>query len=44
MALVSFAVIVFFKRNPGLAPSRSKALLAPLVRRVLLAIIAYARW
>jgi amino acid transporter len=39
MALVSFAVIAFFRKNPGLEPSAFKASLAPLVGGVLLAII-----
>jgi amino acid transporter len=39
MALVSFAVIAFFRKNPGLEPSAIKASLAPLVGGVLLAII-----
>ena len=39
MALVSFAVIAFFRKNPGLEPSGFKSSLAPLVGGVLLAIV-----
>lgn len=42
MALVSFAVIVFYRRNPDLAPSPVKSLVAPLVAGIMLAIIAYS--
>jgi amino acid transporter len=40
MTVVSFAVIAFFRKNPGLVPSGFKTLLAPLVAGVLLGIIA----
>jgi amino acid transporter len=40
MALVSFAVIAFFRQQPALEPSAFKAMLAPLVAGVVLAIIA----
>ena len=40
MALVSFAVIAFFRSQPNLEPSALKAFLAPLVAGVVLAIIA----
>ncbi|MDQ7251256.1 APC family permease [Dongia sedimenti] len=40
MALVSFAVIAFFRKRPELSPSGFKTFLAPLVAGVLLAIIA----
>ena len=40
MALVSFAVVAFFKQQPALEPSPLKAMLAPLVSGVVLAIIA----
>jgi amino acid transporter len=40
MALVSFAVIAFFRQQPALEPSAFKAMLAPLVAGVILAIIA----
>jgi amino acid transporter len=39
MALVSFAVIAFFLKKPGLEPSALKAMLAPLIGGVLLAIV-----
>jgi amino acid transporter len=39
MALVSFAVIAFFRKKPGLEPSSFKASLAPLVGGILLAIV-----
>lgn len=39
MALVSFAVIAFFRKNPGLKPSGMKSTLAPLIGGALLAII-----
>jgi amino acid transporter len=39
MALVSFAVIAFFRKNPGLESSAFKANLAPLVGGILLAIV-----
>jgi CDP-diglyceride synthetase len=39
MALVSFAVIAFFRKKPGLEPSSLKASLAPLVGGILLAIV-----
>jgi amino acid transporter len=39
MALVSFAVIAFFRKKPGLEPSAFKSSLAPLVGGILLAII-----
>ncbi|MGH6931264.1 MAG: APC family permease [Dongiaceae bacterium] len=40
MALVSFAVIAFFRQQPALEPSAFKVTLAPLVAGVVLAIIA----
>lgn len=40
MALVSFAVIAFFKKQPALEPSALKASIAPLVAGIVLAIIA----
>jgi amino acid transporter len=40
MALVSFAVIAFFRKRPELSPSSFKTLVAPLVAGVLLGIIA----
>jgi amino acid transporter len=40
MALVSFAVIAFFRKKPELEPSALKSSLAPLVGGTLLAIIA----
>src|SRR6185295_3790938 len=40
MALVSFAVLAFFKKQPTLEPSAFKASIAPLVAGVVLAIIA----
>ncbi|WP_119302846.1 APC family permease [Dongia deserti] len=40
MALVSFAVLTFFKQQPVLEPSVFKATLAPLVAGIVLAIIA----
>ena len=43
MALVSFAVLAFFKKQPTLEPSALKASIAPLVAGGVLAIIA-ARW
>jgi amino acid transporter len=39
MCLVSFAVVVFFRRKPDLAPSPFKAALAPLAAGVLLGIV-----
>ena len=39
MALVSFAVIAFFRRNPNLEPNALKASIAPLVGGILLAIV-----
>lgn len=42
MALVSFAVIAFYRRNPDLVPSVFKALLAPFAAGIMLTIIAYA--
>jgi amino acid transporter len=39
MALVSFAVIAFFRKNPGLEPSAFKSSIAPAVGGILLAII-----
>jgi amino acid transporter len=39
MALVSFAVIAFFRKNPGLEPSGIKSTLAPLIGGALLAIL-----
>jgi amino acid transporter len=41
MAIVSFAVIVFFRRKPQLEGNMLKTMLAPLVAGVVLAIIAY---
>jgi amino acid transporter len=41
MAIVSFAVIVFFRRNGQLEGNALKTMLAPLVAGVVLAIIAY---
>lgn len=41
MAIVSFAVIAFFGRNPNLESSGFKKLLAPLASGIVLAIIAY---
>ncbi|WP_374378863.1 APC family permease [Dongia sp.] len=41
MAIVSFAVIAFFGRNPTLESSGFKKLLAPLISGIVLAIIAY---
>lgn len=40
MALVSFAVLAFFKKQPALEPSALKASIAPLFAGVVLAIIA----
>lgn len=40
MALVSFAVLAFFKQQPALEPSAFKAGIAPLVAGIVLAIIA----
>jgi len=40
MALVSFAVLAFFKKQSGLEPSALKASIAPLVAGIVLAIIA----
>ena len=40
MALVSFAVMAFFKKQPALEPSALKASIAPLVAGIVLAIIA----
>jgi amino acid transporter len=40
MALVSFAVVAFFKRQPALEPSSFKASIAPLVAGIVLAVIA----
>jgi amino acid transporter len=40
MALVSFSVFAFFKREPALAPSALKGAIAPIVAGVILAIIA----
>ena len=40
MALVSFSVFVFFKREPALAPSALKGAVAPIIAGVILAIIA----
>lgn len=40
MALVSFSVVVFFKREANLAPSAFKGTLAPIVAGIVLAIIA----
>lgn len=40
MALVSFAVVAFFRKKPGLEVSGFKSFLAPLVGGVVLAIIA----
>ncbi len=40
MALVSFSVFAFFRREPALAPSPFKALLAPIVAGLILAFIA----
>ena len=40
MALVSFAVIAFFRGRPNLEPSGLKSMLAPLLAGVLLAIVA----
>jgi len=39
MALVSFAVIAFFRKKPDLEPSALKASIAPLVGGILLAIV-----
>jgi amino acid transporter len=41
MGIVSFAVIVFFRRKPQLEGNMLKTMLAPLVAGVVLAIIAY---
>lgn len=41
MAIVSFAVIVFFRGNPQLETNALKSTLAPLVAGVLLAVIGY---
>lgn len=41
MAIVSFAVVAFFRRNSQLGSNAFKTLIAPLVAAVLLAIIAY---
>ena len=40
MALVSFAVLAFFKKQPTLEPSALKASVAPLIAGIVLAIIA----
>jgi amino acid transporter len=40
MALVSFAVLAFFKKQPALEPSALKTTIAPLVAGIVLAIIA----
>jgi amino acid transporter len=42
MALVSFAVIAFFRHQPGLESSAFKSILAPLLAGVTLAVIAYS--
>ena len=42
MALVSFAVIAFFRRSPELESSAFNAIIAPLVAGIALAVIAYA--
>jgi amino acid transporter len=39
MCLVSFAVVVFFRRKPDLAPAPFKAVLAPLAAGILLGIV-----
>jgi NADH:ubiquinone oxidoreductase subunit 5 (subunit L)/multisubunit Na+/H+ antiporter MnhA subunit len=40
MALVSFAVIAFFRKRPQLEPSALKSSITPLVGGILLAIVA----
>jgi amino acid transporter len=41
MALVSFSVFAFFKREPALAPSALKGTVAPVIAGIILAIIAF---